>query len=52
MPELRRNAFRMPEEVDRVVSVRPRWLGEQVIGRVGVPYVRDQGAGRPLGVTS
>jgi hypothetical protein len=28
VPELRRNAFRIPEGVDRVISVRPRWLGE------------------------
>ncbi len=29
MPELRRNAFRIPDGVDRILSVRPRWLGGQ-----------------------
>lgn len=29
MPELRRNSFQIPEGVDRVLSVRPRWLGGQ-----------------------
>jgi hypothetical protein len=34
---MRRNHFRIPEGVDRVISVRPRWIGTQ--GELGVGYM-------------
>lgn len=39
MPELKRNHFRIPHGVDRVISVRPRWLGGSV-GAAGYMVIR------------
>jgi hypothetical protein len=46
MPELRRNPFRIPEGVDRVLSVRPRWLGGQDHLQAGYMVVRIWHDGR------
>jgi hypothetical protein len=40
MPEVRRNAFRIPDGVDRVLSVRPRWAGGQDRSQAGYMVVR------------
>ena len=37
MTEMRRNHFRIPEGVDRVISVRPRRIGTQ--GDLGAGYM-------------
>jgi SAD/SRA domain len=46
MPDLRRNPFRIPEGVDRVLSVRPRWLGTQQQMQAGYMVVRIWHDGR------
>lgn len=46
MPELRRNPFRIPEGVDRVLSVRPRWRGDQQQLQAGYMVVRIWHDGR------
>lgn len=46
MAELRRNPFRIPEGVDRVLSVRPRWLGHEPQPRAGYMVVRIWHDGR------
>jgi hypothetical protein len=46
VPDLRRNAFRIPEGVDRVLSVRPRWIGDQQALRAGYMVVRIWHDGR------
>lgn len=46
MPELRRNPFRIPEGVDRVLSVRPRWLGGGDVLHAGYMVVRIWHDGR------
>lgn len=46
MANLRRNAFRIPEGVDRVLSVRPRWLGSQELLQAGYMVVRIWHDGR------
>ena len=40
MPELKRNHFRIPDGVDRVISVRPRWVGERVGMAAGYMVIR------------
>lgn len=40
MPELRRNHFRIPDGVDRVISVRPRWIGAQAGMATGYMVIR------------
>jgi hypothetical protein len=40
MSELRRNHFRIPDGVDRVISVRPRWGGHQAGMAAGYMVVR------------
>jgi len=46
MPELRRIPCRIPEGVDRVLSVRPRWLGAQDLLQAGYMVVRIWHDGR------
>lgn len=46
MTELRRNPFRIPEGVDRVLSVRPRWLGGGDLLQAGYMVVRIWHDGR------
>jgi hypothetical protein len=46
MTELRRNPFQIPEGVDRVLSVRPRWLGGGESLRAGYMVVRIWHDGR------
>lgn len=46
MAELRRNPFRIPEGVDRVLSVRPRWLAHEQQPRAGYMVVRIWHDGR------
>ena len=40
MTEIRRNHFRMPDGVDRVISVRPRWSGGQAEMTPGYMVIR------------
>lgn len=40
MPDLQRNPFRIPDGVDRVLSVRPRWVGGQDRLQAGYMVVR------------
>ena len=46
MSELRRIPFRIPEGVDRVLSVRPRWLGAQDVLQADYMVVRIWHDGR------
>ncbi len=46
MPELHRNPFRIPEGVDRVLSVRPRWVGGQDLLQAAYMVVRIWHDGR------
>src|SRR2546423_2929578 len=46
MAELSRNPFRIPEGVDRVLSVRRRWLGHDQQPRAGYMVVRIWHDGR------
>jgi hypothetical protein len=40
MTELRRNHFRIPDGVDRVISVRPRWVSDQAGMAAGYMVIR------------
>lgn len=46
MAELRRNSFRIPEGVDRVLSVRPHWMGGRHVPQAGYMVVRIWHDGR------